>query len=48
MEPQRQVAIVTGAGRGIGRVTGLELARIGADIFFVEIWRRGKRTSSRA
>ncbi|MBI2490897.1 MAG: SDR family NAD(P)-dependent oxidoreductase [Candidatus Rokubacteria bacterium] len=27
-----QVAIVTGAGRGIGRAAALELARLGADI----------------
>jgi 3-oxoacyl-[acyl-carrier protein] reductase len=32
MELQEQVAIVTGAGRGIGRATALELARMGADI----------------
>ena len=31
MELQGQVAIVTGAGRGIGRATALERARLGAD-----------------
>ena len=36
MELQGQVAIVTGAGRGIGRATGLELARMGADIVVAE------------
>lgn len=37
MELQGQVAIVTGAGRGIGRATGLELARMGADIVVAEV-----------
>jgi NAD(P)-dependent dehydrogenase (short-subunit alcohol dehydrogenase family) len=37
MELQGQVAIVTGAGRGIGRATGLELARMGADIVVAEL-----------
>ena len=32
MELSGQVAIVTGAGRGIGRATALELAQMGADI----------------
>src|SRR5713226_80218 len=32
MELDGQIAIVTGAGRGIGRATALELARMGADI----------------
>jgi meso-butanediol dehydrogenase / (S,S)-butanediol dehydrogenase / diacetyl reductase len=37
MELQGQVAIVTGAGRGIGRATALELARLGADIVIAEV-----------
>jgi NAD(P)-dependent dehydrogenase (short-subunit alcohol dehydrogenase family) len=36
MELEGQVAIVTGAGRGIGRATALELARMGADIVIAE------------
>jgi NAD(P)-dependent dehydrogenase (short-subunit alcohol dehydrogenase family) len=41
MELQGQVAIVTGAGRGIGRATALELARMGADIVVAELDRVG-------
>lgn len=37
MELQGQVAIITGAGRGIGRATGLELARMGANIVVAEL-----------
>lgn len=37
MELQGNVAIVTGAGRGIGRAIGLELARMGADIVVAEL-----------
>jgi NAD(P)-dependent dehydrogenase (short-subunit alcohol dehydrogenase family) len=37
MELQGQVAIVTGAGRGIGRATALELARMGGDIVVAEL-----------
>ena len=37
MELEGQVAIVTGAGRGIGRATALELARLGADIVVAEL-----------
>lgn len=40
MELQGQVAIVTGAGRGIGRATALELARLGADIVVAELDQR--------
>ena len=37
MELDGHVAIVTGAGRGIGRATALELARQGADIVIAEL-----------
>ena len=37
MELEGHVAIVTGAGRGIGRATALELARQGADIVIAEL-----------
>jgi NAD(P)-dependent dehydrogenase (short-subunit alcohol dehydrogenase family) len=37
MELEGQVAIVTGAGRGIGRATALELARLGAHIVVAEL-----------
>ena len=47
MELSRQVAIVTGAGRGIGRTTALELARMGADIVVAELDRAGaERTAA--
>jgi NAD(P)-dependent dehydrogenase (short-subunit alcohol dehydrogenase family) len=47
MELQGQVAIVTGAGRGIGRATALELARMGADIGVAELDRaNADRTAS--
>src|SRR5438876_5884374 len=37
MELEGHVAIVTGAGRGIGRATALELARLGADVVVAEL-----------
>jgi meso-butanediol dehydrogenase / (S,S)-butanediol dehydrogenase / diacetyl reductase len=47
MELEGQVAIVTGAGRGIGRATALELARLGADIVVAELDRAGaERTAA--
>src|SRR5262244_348976 len=46
MELKGQIAIVTGAGRGIGRATALELARQGADIVIAELDQAGaKRTA---
>jgi meso-butanediol dehydrogenase / (S,S)-butanediol dehydrogenase / diacetyl reductase len=41
MELEGQVAIVTGAGRGIGRATALELAGMGAAIVVAELDRGG-------
>ena len=41
MELEGQVAIVTGAGRGIGRATALELGTMGADIVVAELDREG-------
>ena len=41
MELQGQVAIVTGAGRGIGRAIALELASMGADVVVAEVNREG-------
>jgi NAD(P)-dependent dehydrogenase (short-subunit alcohol dehydrogenase family) len=47
VELRDQVAIVTGAGRGIGRATALELARLGADIVVAELDRSGaERTAA--
>ncbi len=47
MELQGQVAIVTGAGRGIGRATAVELARMGADIVVAELDQRtAERTAA--
>src|SRR6202795_5356276 len=46
MELKGQVAIVTGAGRGIGRAIALELTRQGADIVIAELDQAGaKRTA---
>ena len=46
MELKGQVAIVTGAGRGIGRAIALELARQGADVVIAELDPAGaKRTA---
>jgi NAD(P)-dependent dehydrogenase (short-subunit alcohol dehydrogenase family) len=47
MELGGQVAIVTGAGRGIGRAVALELGRLGADIVVAELDRDGaERTAA--
>src|SRR2546422_11699535 len=47
MELDGQIAIVTGAGRGIGRATALELAKMGAAIVVAELDRAGAdRTAS--
>jgi len=47
MELKGQVAIVTGAGRGIGRATALELARLGADVVVAELDKAGaERTAA--
>jgi NAD(P)-dependent dehydrogenase (short-subunit alcohol dehydrogenase family) len=46
MDLDGHVAIVTGAGRGIGRATALELARLGAGIVVAELdAANGKRTA---
>src|SRR5215216_5202047 len=47
MELEGQIAIVTCAGRGIGRGTALELAQMGADIVVAELDRAGaERTAA--
>jgi NAD(P)-dependent dehydrogenase (short-subunit alcohol dehydrogenase family) len=47
MELEGRVAIVTGAGRGIGRATALELACLGADIVVAELDRaNAERTTA--
>ena len=47
MDLQGQVAIVTGAGRGIGRDTALELAKLGADIIIAEMDQNGDDTTAK-
>src|SRR5437867_646282 len=47
MELKGQVAIVTGAGRGIGRATALELARLGADIVIAEVDQHNADTTAK-
>jgi NAD(P)-dependent dehydrogenase (short-subunit alcohol dehydrogenase family) len=47
MELEGQIAIITGAGRGIGRATALELARMGAAIVVAEMDHTGaERTAA--
>ncbi len=46
MEIEGQVAIVTGAGRGIGRAIALELARQGADVVIAEMDQAGARRTA--
>jgi NAD(P)-dependent dehydrogenase (short-subunit alcohol dehydrogenase family) len=47
VELDGQVAIVTGAGRGIGRAIALELARLGADVVVAELNQElGEQTTS--
>jgi NAD(P)-dependent dehydrogenase (short-subunit alcohol dehydrogenase family) len=41
MDLEGQVAIVTGGGRGIGRATALEQARLGADVVVAELDKAG-------
>jgi meso-butanediol dehydrogenase/(S,S)-butanediol dehydrogenase/diacetyl reductase len=42
-----RVAIVTGAGQGIGRATALELARMGADVVVAELKAAGAERTAR-
>jgi NAD(P)-dependent dehydrogenase (short-subunit alcohol dehydrogenase family) len=48
MELEGQVAIVTGGGRGIGRATALELARLGADVVVAELDMAGAERTAAA
>jgi NAD(P)-dependent dehydrogenase (short-subunit alcohol dehydrogenase family) len=47
MELDGRVAIVSGAGRGIGRATALELARMGADVVVAELDRANAEETAR-
>ncbi len=47
MELADQVAIVTGAGRGIGRAIALELASLGADLVVVDLDRSSAERTAR-
>src|SRR5262245_47124098 len=46
MELTGQIAIVTGAGRGIGRAAALELARVGADVVTAEVDQAGAKLTA--
>jgi meso-butanediol dehydrogenase / (S,S)-butanediol dehydrogenase / diacetyl reductase len=48
MELEGQVAIVTGGGRGIGRASALELARLGADVVVAELDMAGAERTAAA